>query len=231
MNIDSYATFFTHPNGTYAFFSDSWVYDRNGLPGDFTNATGPGASSGAGLGTGLDWKQNTLGTYDVSKVEHVIFDRVNFEVRAKNQPTRRKGTSFRELYNKAVKAGVDAETLPDSENILPMELVDMRATFTKEIGNDTNAEHEFLDLKMTWNGADWWYRESGYAHPYADPPSSQQPPIVGTSGNFNNLNTYGYWRTTNFATGSVSRVPGAADVDYPSYWHIRFANPLLIMEK
>jgi hypothetical protein len=217
MNVHGFTTFYTHPNGTYAFWSDAWVYDRNGLPGDYSYNGGSGS----------DYTHDTLGIYDPTLVDHVIFDRVHFEILIKDAPAVKRNTSFMDLYNSAVKAGVAAGTLPDSENILPMELKDLQATFIKEIGNDLNWERLFLDLKMTWDGRDWWYREEAWSRYYGT--GTDYPPVSGSAGNFNTLSTYGYWRTTSWAGGGYATAPGNIRTGDP--WHIRFANPIVLMEK
>lgn len=226
--VTAYATFFTHANGTYAFWSDAWLYDRNGLPGDYVSAMGAGAFSGVGLGSGTDYTHDTLAIYDATLIEHVIFDRVHFEIRVKDHPAFTNNTSFLELYNRAIERGTAAETLPASENIQPMTKANLRATFTKETGDDTGIEHYFLDLKMTWDGVDWWYRESAWSNSYAATPF---PPFVGSSGNFNNINVYNYWRSTNYAGHGAAYSPGSERQGATSSWHRRFANPLIIMEK
>jgi hypothetical protein len=225
MNVHSRTTFFTHPNGTYAYFDDGWIYDRNGLPGDNVIGIGAGGQAGIGQGSGNDWQRDTLATYDPSKIEHVIFDRVHFEIQAKDRPAFVNNTSFMELYNRAVQKGVLAETLPDAENIREMFLTDLQATFIKEIGSDT--DYDFLDLRMTWDGKDWWYRESAYA----TVSTSFYPHIVGTQGNFNNLNVYSFWRETNYAGTGGARSPGNPRDSEPNNWHFRFANAIVIMEK
>ena len=225
----SYTTFFTHPNGSYMFWSDIWLYDRNGLPGDYVNATGAGASSEVGQGSGFDYNYDTLAVYDPSLIEHVIFDRVHFEIRVKDQPARTNNTTFLDLYNRAVNAGKLAKTLPDSENLNVLKLNDMRATFIKEIGNDVGQTHLFLDLKMTWQGANWWMREAAYSKSYNT--GLVFPRGVGTSGNFNNITTGVYWRTTNYAGAGIAFAPNANRSADTTSWHFRFSNPVIIMEK
>lgn len=224
MAVSCESTFFAHPNGTYAFWANDWIYDLNGLPGDYVNAVGPGATSEVGQGTGSDWSHNTLAVYDPTLVEHVVFDRVHFEIKIKDNKTRTRKTSFMELYNKALIASADK--IADSENLQPITLQDMQGTFTKEIGYDTNG-YEFLDLKITWEGTDWWYRESAWMRDI----SNGFPPLVGTAGNFNNLNLQCYWRTTNFAGGGIAYPPGANRNQSYNNWHVRFANTLLIMTR
>lgn len=220
LNVNLHNTFFTHPNGTYAFFDNGWIYDKNGMPGDFVALTGPGSQTPY---TGVSsWNKDTLATYDITKLEHVIFDRIHFEVSVKDRKAVSRNTSFRELYNNAIK--LDINSIPPAENINPIELVDMRATFIKEIG--TNG-HSFLDLKATWNGRNGWYQEEAYS----TGTTTTYPPLYGTAGNFNNLNLYGYWRTTNYAGGGVAKPLGSTPNDLPSGWHATFANPLLVMEK
>lgn len=229
MLLSSQTTFYTHPNGTYVFWCDGWVYDKNGMPWDFTNGIGPGASGNIAMSPLYTYMKNTLSAYDPTKIEHVIFDRVHFEVRSGGKALATKNTTLRELYNKAVEIGKAAETLEDPDNFKPIELKDMRATFTKEIGDDVDAEHQFLDLKVTWHGRDYWSRESAYSYFYG---STAYPPLYGTAGNFNNLNLYANWRSHSFNTaGSGSLVPGTTEGRLPSQWHVRFANALIIMEK
>lgn len=228
MAVSAYSTFYAHPNGSYAFWSDGWVYDRNGLPGDYVAAIGAGGTSGVGLGTGTDYTHDTLAIYDTTLIEHVIFDRVHFEVRVKDRPALTNNTSFMELYNRAVQLGIANETLPAEENIQVVTKDNMRATFTKETGDDPGIEHFFLDLKATWHGKDYWYRESAWSNSYAGVPF---PPFVGSAGNFNNLNFYCYWRDTNYAGHGAGISAGSAREGEATYWHHRFANALIIMEK
>jgi hypothetical protein len=222
--------FYTHPNGSYMFWDNGQIMDLNGMPADFVNQTGPGGTTDLGQGDGLAYTHNTLAIYDAAKVKHIIFDRVHFEMRAKGMKPKFKNTTFLELYNRAVERGVKDKTLSEDENIQLMKYEDMTANlFTKDIGDNTGFEYLFLDLKMSWDGADWWYQEGAWSTPHAT--SSQYPPPVGTSGNFNDLNAYNYWRRGSYASGSLSDVPGFPMLNEPEHWHIRFCNPLIIMEK
>ena len=227
--LDHSTTFFAHPNGSYAFWSDAWVYDRNGLPSAYVVMEGPGGTvdtTGSSVG-GLDYRYNTLSAYTADKVEHVIFDRVHFEIQAKDQKAKTRNTTFLELYNKAV-ALADPEQMTD-QNILPVNYKEhVQATFTKEIGND--GTYECLDLKLTWGGVDWWYPEFGISNlPTESTP--QFPPQTGQVGNFNNLNLYGLWRRTAYAGGGSFTSPGFPNPAAPSTWHFKFADPIIISEK
>jgi hypothetical protein len=226
LNVDS--TFYAHPNGSYMFWDSSWIYDRNGLPGDFVIAQGAGGQTGIELGTGADYTHDTLAVYNPSLVDHVIFDRVHFEIRATNTKAKSHNTTFLDLYNRAVIAGKKAKTLEDG--IDEMETKDLRASsFDKDVGNDTGNEYLFLDLKMTWDGLSWWYREGAFFRGYTA--GFQYPPMYGTCSNFNNLNVCNYWRTTNFAGNGIAYDPQGTSHVAPANWHLRFADPIIIMEK
>lgn len=228
MSVSLFTTFFTHPNGTYAFFDDTWVYDRNGMPGWSSNRLGPG-QTGEPIGSDLDWQIDTLDLYDPAKLEHVIFDRVHFEVRPKDQAAKSRNTTFIELYNRAVELGKEAKTLTDDQNLNTIARSDFRATFIKEIGNNTDSEYEFLDLKATYKGREGWIREAAHIRWYG---ATTYPPQAGTCGNLNSLAFYGFWRTTNYAGGGYGTPLGGSDFTLdPAYWPYRFANPLVIMEK
>jgi len=226
LNIQS--TFFAHPNGSYGFWSNDWLYDQNGLPGDYVIAQGAGGQAGVSQGSGADYTHNTLAVYDPLLVEHVVFDRVHFEIRSTNRKATTHNTTFLKLYNDAVAKGLRDRTLEDG--IIPLATSDLCAElFTKEIGDDAGNEYLFLDLKMTWSGRDWWYRESAYFQGYAT--GTQYPPIVGTAANFNNINVCCYWRTANFAGSHISYSPGSTSNAPAVNWHMRFADPIIIMEK
>lgn len=228
--INIFDTFFTHPNGTYAFFSDAYIYDRNGIPAWATTQLGPG-QTGPIPGAGDDWQIDTLALYDATKVEHVIFDRVHFEIRAKDQPARGKNTSFMELYNRAVQLGKEAKTLPEEENLNEFVKSDLQATFQKDTADDTSAEYLQLNLKVTYKGREGWTKEAAFLEYYGSA-SPRFPPFAGTCGNFNNLTLYGYFRETQENAGGPISVLGGSSIELNTvYWPYRFANPLLVMEK
>lgn len=145
MYIEPLTTFYAHPNGTYAFYNDSWIYNLNGQP----------------LMAGAAAPADVLPSFDTDGFEHVVFDSVHFEIRT---PRGRftKASSFTELYNKAVRAGKAAETLEDG--IEELQASDVRATFAKEVFTYPDppiAGMQWLKLVATLNGATWRFEEPG----------------------------------------------------------------------
>lgn len=208
-------TFFAHPNGSYAFWDAGWIFDDNGVIGNAGTGYGDDLPT-----TGTEFHYDTLTPYDASLIEHVIFDAVRFQLRTTKGVIAKRDTSFLELYNRAVVAGKEAETL--EAGIDEVSYADMKATFTKEIAN--NGTYDFLDLKATWLGTDWWFGDQiVLGEPY-----DSFPYIAGTAGNLYGVNFWQFWRTTNFAGAGVSRVPGFPDPDHLDVWNYRFANMLIV---
>ena len=149
MYIDPRMLFYAHPNGTYAFYNDSWIYNPNGQPiGETVGGTFFGA--------------DCLSVFDASALEHVIFDRVHFELRTP-LGTATKKHSFFDLYNKAVQAGMNNKKL-ENKGIDPMLTTDLRATFTKEeyeIPSGPYIGVKWLLLTMNLNGGIWRFEEPG----------------------------------------------------------------------
>ena len=216
------STFYTHPSGTWALFDSAWVYDRNGIPGANPNPYAPGAAlaNGAPVAvTGFEWAYDSLTSYDATKVEHVIFDAVHFELPAGSK-TPSADTTFLALYNTAVNAGVAAGTLQAGIN--PMTYANIQATFVKEIAND--GTQTFLDLHANLQGKDWWWGDQIFL----GNPGLTTAPFSGFAGGIQSLNFVNYWRTTNYAGGNTSRIAGLSDPGDLTTWGIRFANPLVI---
>jgi hypothetical protein len=160
-------TFYTHPDGTYAFYDDAWIYNPQGV------------CNGGNFAQYAD----TLASFDASLLENVIFDSVHFRFRsALGFKTHQ--TTFVELYNKAVTAGKKAGTL--EAGIELMTSADLQASFLKEeytwVGAPINGM-KWLNLKATRNGASWHFQETaiqgGTAYDFALVP--KQGGLVGLS--------------------------------------------------
>lgn len=133
-------TFYMHPNGTWAFWNNAWIYNPQGTIDP----------------VGASWDDyNTLDYFDETQLEHVIFDKVSFAFINANETVTRRGSTFLVLYNSAVTKGIDSDTLEAGiETIAP---VDLRATFSK--GSKTDSGSTFLNLQADWDGVSYWYWE------------------------------------------------------------------------
>jgi len=143
--ISPHTTFFTHPNGTWAFFNQSLLYNKNGI-----HLVDIGAS---GLGTS-EW--------DAAHMEHCIFDKVHFSVWNSQNINSTINTSFRELYNQAITRGTEDKTITDKSTQIA--LSDMRVTFTPgTIADPYDGLVTYAQMRITWpTGYDAYYREAGY---------------------------------------------------------------------
>jgi len=143
--INPHTTFFTHPNGTWALFNQSLMYNKNGI-----HLVGLGTT---GLGTS-EW--------DAANMEHCIFDRVHFSVWGSNSTNSTINTSFRELYNEAITRGIDDKTLTDNSSQIALN--DMRVTFTPgTIADPYDATVTYAQMQITWpSGYNSYYREILY---------------------------------------------------------------------
>jgi len=123
-----WSTFFVHPNGTWALFDQSRIYNY-----------------------GL--RNTVLTTFDATKLEHFINDRVHFEFRLAGKAYTL-DTSFVQLYNDAVAA------LPDDakNDFAPLTYTGMRATFTKQ--TDSTTFVTWLKLQMVWDGFTYYFEDS-----------------------------------------------------------------------
>jgi hypothetical protein len=142
--INPHTTFFVHPNGTWAFFNQSLIYNGNGI--HIINIGSPG----------LGYTE-----LDVTKLEHCIFDKVHFNVPGPKTTTVI-DTSFRELYNEAIVNGTNNETLTDASQQIA--IVDMKTTFTLgSIVDRFDASVTYALLQINWPfGYTAYYKEMGY---------------------------------------------------------------------
>jgi hypothetical protein len=184
-----FTTFWTHPNGSYAFWDNSWVFNAQGFVRD-------------------------LDVFDVAKLEHVVFDRLKLMITT-NSGRALGSTTFRDLYNQAVTAGLDAGTLASDITLITYD--QLRATFEKQVflnSTGTPPTTLLLDLKATWDSHIYFYPEPGICSPHSPIPNT--PVVHGLLG----LNFGMDWRTGGGYTATINPVSANK--------HVRFANPLLI---
>jgi hypothetical protein len=214
-------TFWSHPNGSYAYWSAAMIYDPNGCPMmDPVFELWPSEA-------------DALSVYDVSLVEHCIFDHIHLEARGASGVAATLDTTFLAMYNQAVQKGLDDETLEDGIEL--MQLSDIRGTFEKQQAlNDIDGTTGIYMLQLKYTnslGRVWYYVERGIqgSHTPAEP-YYYWPPI-----HCGNILDFGFdttWLDVPYdATGAsytVSAVDGAY-FDDPLSYTIRFCNPQILM--
>ena len=149
-NVTGMSTFFAHPNGTWAFYDQQYVFNGNGVPNpSLDNDINP-------------FDANSYDPVDVGLFEHVIFDAVHLVTSASQRDT-----TFLDLYNSAVSGGTALGTLVD--NFQPMTKADLRATFTKIPYEVTGpwyttwpAPFTTAIIGVTWGGLTGYYFEGLY---------------------------------------------------------------------
>jgi hypothetical protein len=204
-------TFYVHPSGSWAFWDNQWVYAPSGQPY-------------------IQHNLDTLPGFSVEELEHVVFDRVHFEMRTNLLLLGRVDTTHLDLYNRAVKIGLKNETLgaqlSDEEydrEIEEIEDKDLRGVFAKEEYTYTTAPYsgtKWLSLKMTWDGQDYWIHERGIqGGPWylSSGPWPGQGALLGLSMNH-------LWAKNGNFTGNLV---------YPTLdkKHIRFANDIILQAR
>ena len=165
MHMQQADTFWTHPNGTWCYFSNFQIYN----PNDVVNGRGS-----------TNNEANSLDSFDVSQLEHVVFDRVHFELQANNKRIGKHDTTFVDLYNKAIRTAINSGKAPaGASEILPAGL---RATFTKGVTTLTGAwaGTTYLTLGASWDGASYTFDETAVqGGTYNGTPLPQQGSMVG----------------------------------------------------
>jgi hypothetical protein len=179
------STFFAHPNGSWAFYSAQFIYNRNPMVIDgfaeeysfITTDLGeyPGPPTPLPLPGATILNINTLAPFDITGLEHCLFDRCHFETR-----TTAADTTFVELYNSAV-AKLPTTGGPNLKAVTQLDLRAKMEPFTTTIqtlgrwvggpnppvvhdadGRFPDVIFEVLDLKFTWQESHFYYRELGY---------------------------------------------------------------------
>jgi hypothetical protein len=140
--FDPMTCFFTHPNGTWAYFDQTQIYNTNGLP-DPALLQFRGRSADHTATTGTSWGWN------VSRFEHWIVDHVHLCFTLGMGRTVSKDTSFVELYNEAV------GNLPPlhTETFNPINVSDLKATFTLRPAGTTSPAG--VSFRVSWHGHDF----------------------------------------------------------------------------
>ena len=196
-------TFYVHPSGTWCFWNNTKIFMPFGIPDNF-------------FGNAVNYL-TTFTTEDAAKIEHVIFDRVHFEIRTDRRVIAKQDTTFQKLYNTAVKKGTDAHTL--EEGIVAISDADLRAVFGTDDGISTNPsapDLKWAQIRATWNGVSYWYQE----------PAIQGGPYYGSVNLSQQAGTIGFgfahvWNTAKDAAGNVV-------LPMQDSRHIRFANPIVL---
>jgi hypothetical protein len=139
-----WSTFFVHPNGTWALFDQSQVYNPNGvhMVGDvYYNSI---------------YYLNLAATCDYSLLEHCIYDRVHLEFKLANSKYSA-DTTFRDLYNDAVRRAIDDNIIPKDEVFKPIAPVDLKATFSKlpDAANPSGG----IYIQAVWEGHTYVFHE------------------------------------------------------------------------
>lgn len=213
-------TFFTHPNGSYAYFNNTLIYNSVGVP---NWSSGSPTSLSAQLA-------DTLPSYSADAFEHCIFDPIHLEVRKSTGTAASLDTTFLAMYNQAVAAGKEAKTLEDG--IEEMTYADQRGTFeiNSALYNSVGDNFNSLDLKFTWNTQEWWFNEPAIRGQYvpAGEPSPAFPPNF--CGGLLGVTLQIPWQTApySYTTGNIVAHPAFIDNDNPTVWPIRFCNALIV---
>lgn len=142
--LNPHTTFFTHPNGTWAFFNQSLMYNANGI-----HVVPLGVS---GLGTS-EWNPVNM--------EHCIFDKVHFVVWSKDT-SKVIDSTFRELYNQAVTNGTNAGVITDGTKTVS--LTNMKAVFASGVVADPyDSSITYAQMRVDWGPSFvGHYHELGY---------------------------------------------------------------------
>ena len=131
-----WTTFFVHPNGTWAFFDQSIVYNRLGHVFDGDNFSWPldnsykGHLNSAKFATPKQFFTDIWNAFTaLNPLEHCIFDWVHFEFTLSDGSAKSIDTNFLTLYNNAVLA-LDPDNVLDTFTQLDPSYSDFKATFT-----------------------------------------------------------------------------------------------------
>lgn len=147
-----WSTFFVHPNGTWAFYDQSHVYNPCGIP-TLEEISGSDGLTDYTVPTTKDvvWGTAPPGKapgFDAALLEHCIYDRVHFEFAMPDNLKYSVDSRFVDLYNEAVKNAKDADIVPPGEVFNTIAPVDLKATF-KKLPNGTFSPTG-LSLQVKW---------------------------------------------------------------------------------
>lgn len=196
-HVGIFNTFFTHPNGSFAFYDLSLIYNAMGVPNIYAGSPTESAAKNA----------NGVAIYDIGKLEHCIFDRIHLEVRNKNNVAGVRDTTFMAMYNEAVTQGRAEDTLTD-ETIQTITLADQKGVFELNVAPYELIDAwygttltEVLDLKFSYCGVDWWYHDAACLGAVLGPMESPFPPM--RSGGSVQLDTQLRWSTQAYTVAGL----------------------------
>ncbi len=147
LRVSPWSTFFVHPNGTWAFFDQSQVYNPNGVPA---------------ISLLEDGRDNYASLVDASLFEHCIYDRVHMEFTLAANTKYSVDSRFMDLYNQAVALAVKAKKIPPGEVFQSIAPVDLKATFTKL--PDGTVSPKGIDIRAHWYGTDYTFSDATVSH-------------------------------------------------------------------
>jgi hypothetical protein len=144
-------TFFTHPNGTWALFDQSFIYNANAMLYPYFD---PFVDKLIGT---------TVSELLVTKLEHCIFDKVHFAVTV-GQSTATLDTSFLKMYNAAIKRAKQLGTLQDDSDEMQDDYSDIRAKFSvNTVPDPFDGTVSYAQLQMDWySGFRAYLHDTGY---------------------------------------------------------------------
>lgn len=204
-DISVNSTFFVHPGGSWAFWRNLDIYNPEGM-----NYVEDGCDS--------------LSGWDAKVLEHVICDRVHFEMRTEHLMLGQYDTTFQALYNRAVAAGKKARTL--EANIEEITDDVLRAKFEKETyaypNPDPPPNITALRVKSTWDSNVMYYMEPGIANSEYFISAAPYPPNQG-----------GLLGLTFDAPWAFDQDWFASDFGFPALegFHVRFCNAIILQAK
>lgn len=214
--VSPFTTFYVHPNGTWAFWNNEYIFNRN-----------PSNNNNNGFGT-------TIGNFDAARVEHIIFDRVKIVSGGKTIDT-----TFFDLYNEAVDA------LPEDakDKFKPLTPDKLRASFSKTSVDITISWQEIvypyrsgtlprkaLVLRAVWDGFTSYLTEPLILDTPVPLYSLPETPPVDSFVFYTGRKPSQLFRIT-LAQPWDGPYQDERDTPPPvSTKHVRFANPILLKD-
>jgi len=143
--------FFTHPNGTWAYFNQEFIYNANGVRASWT---APGGNI----------RGSTIADLNLDKFEHCIFDRIHFVLAGGMGGDQKKDTSFLEQYNNAVVRDTRTGAITDDTTTMAKDYSDMRIKFSVTPVNDVfDYRVSYAKVQGDWyKGYTFTMRDTGY---------------------------------------------------------------------
>lgn len=160
IGINTGITFFVHPNGTWAFFSNTGFYNRHGTP-----VLWGGDQGGSRRGNGVV-DNEALTMYDTltpmlaanAPFASLVYDRVHFNFVDKKGNVKSKDETFLGLYNKAIEK---------ADAFGPLTLSNFKARFflnvvTGDSGYPEYPHPQVVELRIVYAGAALYWHDRAY---------------------------------------------------------------------